>query len=316
MRDWRSYRILLFVNQNANSGTARRKWERIRSRVLKRLPPETTILEYRSYNGIEAQLDHHLSRGVDGIISAGGDGTLNWLINTLMDFRGVDLHRFFIGAIGLGSSNDFLKPAGEFVNGIPVRLNFNNMVRSDLGKVTFTNTRGNDITRYFIINASLGVTSEANLFFNHGDQLLNFLKKKAKHLAIFYAAIRAILFYKNFAATLGTESGTEKINISNLGVIKNPFVSGGLRYDQAIGKDDGKLGLNYCNNMDKIELLKTLLDLARGKFSGQAKRVSCFIKSLSIETEKTVALETDGEVFQGTNFRFSVLPGVVNTLGS
>ena len=260
-----------------------------------------------------ASLEAH---DINCLISVGGDGTLNALLNTLLNSNKFDPDNFYLGAIGLGSSNDFLKPVSSEVDNYPTRLNFKMVSRHDIGQVSFLNAEGNQKTRYFIVNASLGATAEANLFFNNGDWLLKFFKKWIKTFAILYAAIRTIWLYKNFPARIIRPGQDKLIMLSNLGVIKNPFVSGSFHYDQIIEPNDGKLGLNYCDNMSKKELLGTLYNLGKGQFGDGIKRVSEFVETVSLETGKPVALETDGEVFQGSQFNFSVLPGKVLTLGN
>lgn len=311
-----TYRILVMVNLLANQGNAAKSWRLIKGKVLEKLPDEPIVKEYddpdEANNYLLASLEAH---DINCLISVGGDGTLNALLNTLLNSDKFDPDNFYLGAIGLGSSNDFLKPVGSVVDNYPTRLNFEMVSRHDIGQVSFLNEESDHKTRYFIVNASLGATAEANLFFNNGDWLLKFFKKWIKKLAILYAAIRTIWLYKNFPARITGPGHDKLIMLSNLGVIKNPFVSGSFHYDQIIEPNDGKLGLNYCDNMSKKELLGTLYDLGKGHFKDGIKRVSEFVETVSLETGKPVALETDGEVFQGSQFKFSVLPGKVLTLG-
>jgi diacylglycerol kinase (ATP) len=311
------YRILVMVNLLANQGNAAKSWRQIKGRVLEMLPNQPIVMEYEDPDEANAYLLTTLeAHDINCLVSVGGDGTLNALLNTLLNYNKFDPGNFYLGAVGLGSSNDFLKPIGSRVGNYPTRLNFKRVSRQDIGEVAFLNAEGNHKTRYFIVNASLGATAEANLFFNNGDWLLKFCKKWIKSIAILYAAIRTIWLYKNFPARI-IGSGQDKIiMLSNLGVIKNPFVSGSFHYDQIIEPNDGKLGLNYCDNMSKKELLVTLYNLGRGEFSNGIKRVSEYVDTVSLETGKPVALETDGEVFLGSQFKFSLLPGKVLTLGN
>ena len=85
--------------------------------------------------------------------------------------------------------------------------------------------------KYFLLNASMGVTAEANNLFNNPDAVLKFLKKHFTGLAILYAAFRTIFSYKNFEAKIIFDSyETYSFNISNLSIIKSPNISGDLSY--------------------------------------------------------------------------------------
>ena len=55
-----------------------------------------------------------------------------------------------------------------------------------------TDPSGITRTRYFVLNASLGVVAQGNAFFNAPDQTLRALKKTSVDLAIAYAAVVSI----------------------------------------------------------------------------------------------------------------------------
>src|SRR5512141_1510213 len=102
--------MLIFFNPAAGGGRALNRWDKIAPRVA-------------SLNRIQLQLlDGHadalqvlinaVERGETEIVAAGGDGTVNAVLNLLMNPLLRDkLDSLAFGAIGLGSSNDFHKPA-------------------------------------------------------------------------------------------------------------------------------------------------------------------------------------------------------------
>jgi diacylglycerol kinase family enzyme len=67
--------------------------------------------------------------------------------------------------------------------------------------------------------------------------------------------------------------------------------------------------------MTKFELIRTLIGLYYGHFSGRPKTYTFRTKELKIKPEKFIAIETDGEVFQGTDIHFSILPRAIHVLG-
>jgi diacylglycerol kinase family enzyme len=55
-----------------------------------------------------------LERGETDFVAAGGDGTVNAVVSALVENASPDaLRRIRLGAVGLGSSNDFHKPLSE-----------------------------------------------------------------------------------------------------------------------------------------------------------------------------------------------------------
>ena len=323
-RGWqeRQLKPLVVVNLDANGGKGGRRWERISGKLRSILPVETKYLLYHPPFPLETTLDEHVRKdGFNCIVSAGGDGTVNLVLNILMNNRGVETENCFLGGIGLGSSNDFLKPVDTVIDSVPCRIRTEKSVLADVGKVTYTREDGESRTQYFIVNSSLGITAEANFTFNRGSQPVSFLKPRMLGAAILYSAVRAILTFENIPVSLSVEQsgqapqGPLELSLSNLTVLKNPHVSGGFVYDQDIRADDGCLGLNYCSGMNKWELLNTLWDLSRGRFSGKAKRFSLAVTKAQVLPDQWIALELDGEVVRAKGIRFALSRRKINLLG-
>lgn len=252
------------------------------------------------------------------IVSVGGDGTHNIILNAIMRLPIEDRRNVTLGAIGLGSSNDFTKPSPKKIKDIPFRLNFNQIISHDIGKLTFLNHENLEVRKYFIINASIGILSEANYLFNKGDWFINKFKSKNSNLTIQYTALKTLLNYKPKHIRLVTRGKTRELYLNNLSILKNPHISGSFRYNQEILPDDGKLGLNYCHDMNKIEVLAVMRDLEKGAFQKNrfnCKRISEFVKDTQIYSKNNLAIETDGEVYLGNNIDFKLSDFKLNVLG-
>lgn len=310
-------KIAVLVNLDARHGIAGKLWEKISYKVMDSFPENTEVFTYKIPCDITKVIqDLVINKNVDGIVSAGGDGSLNLILNALIKLKKNNLTPFYLGGIGLGSSNDFLKPNLNKIQNIPVKINWAKNQLTDIGMVEFEDFKGDFITQYFIINANMGITAAANYSFNHPDKILKFFKKKWMSAAILLAAVKGILFYQNYLIDFEIDQTKRRqISLSNLSVIKNPNISGSFRYEQNIAINDHNLGLNYCDGMTKIELLSTLFGLMKGKFRTNSKRKSFKIKSLNVYCKKLVPLETDGEVFIGKKFKFKIIPNAIYTMG-
>jgi diacylglycerol kinase (ATP) len=305
----------LLVNLDANGGRAAKRWADIAAELGHVLPQASRMVSFRPPENTVPMVKTALEEGFCGFISAGGDGSANFLLNLLMRETGEKAGHLWLGGIGLGSSNDFIKPITHFIHELPTRLNWETAMAVDVGKAVFMDVAGRWQTHYFIANSSMGVTAEANWRFNQGDPFIRFFKNKWTDLAILYTAIRTILTYRNYPVSLTYEGNTRFERLSNLSVLKSPYVSGSFHFDDPVQRDDGLLGVDICLNMSKMELLSTLIGLAKGRFRGRPKTVNLSLRQISVRMASPVALEMDGEVFQATEVHFSLIPKAINLLG-
>lgn len=302
-----TFPVYLFVNTNCHEGKGLSRWMKIQEKVLQ-LFPNANVL-FSENPAITKDRINELPLETETIlISAGGDGAINMLINSLMDFPASKKANVILGAIGLGSSNDFLKPFSKFIGGIPARINIDKPAqRHDLVKVKFLDEHLKTKQKYFIINSSFGVTAQGNWNFNHPNSFLSWLKKVNSSLAINYTAVSTILSQRNIPCSVQLEGHLSNIAISNINILKNPYFSGTLYFDQAIGPSDGKIAINICRNMNKWELLKTLLQLENGKFQQNEKKVMAMSDYFRLKSKVPIIMECDGETEKIYEAEFSIL---------
>ncbi|MEM9920571.1 MAG: diacylglycerol kinase family protein [Bacteroidota bacterium] len=306
---------LIFVNVAANNNEGKKRWERIEKQVVASLLPAIEIVKYKPPFDFAPDIRRFLAANEEGyIISSGGDGSLNVLLNTLLPLMGESRQRIGIGAIGIGSSNDFHKPFNRKLEGIPLRIDSHTSA-VDIGQVDYTVDAKKWHRKYFLINASIGLIANANELFNKGDFIIDRLKNRFLNTTILYTALKTIATHRNMMGALIQENGhKERVPLTNLSIIKNRHVSGEFMYDQKMEADNGLLGLNYCYDLNRIGILQALSDLKRGRFSGKPKRVSTYIKSVEIELDKIGSLETDGEITAIKKAKISVLPKAIQLM--
>ena len=297
----------ILLNRKANHGRAGGKWSAIESRVRSTFLQNAIEPDIFEADDVSNSVSSLIEVGYQMFIAAGGDGSMHYLLQEIM--KSSKSSELILGAVGLGSSNDFHKPFRETINGVPLRINPERAKMHDVGCVRYTDQAGCAQTRYFLINASIGVTANANWLFNHPDSLLQRLKGRFVSLAIIYAAIKTIMKHQGYKFRIKTETFCTNGQISNIAVLKSPHVSGSFTYDQQLRFDDGLLGLNICEGSGRRRLLGVLFDLSRGVFSGKPGRISTYIRQVYIDTMGDwVPLEMDGEVVQASDIYFSILP--------
>jgi diacylglycerol kinase family enzyme len=309
--------VFIIVNPYCHQGRGWKRWLSIKTDVLQEIPGARVIVSEKGMD-LDIEINRVLQSNEDAcLISAGGDGSIHALVNILLDTANGEGKLTPLGAIGLGSSNDFLKPFHRVIKNVPVRINTRRpYLFQDVGRVKYVDPNNIVKEKFFIVNASFGATAEGNWNFNNPGPLLQWLKKNTTGIAITYTAITTILSYKNKSAIIRFNGEEKQSQVSNINILKIPYVSGTLHYSQAVLPDDGRLGLNICSGMNKRELLSTLFNLEKGRFSQNHKRISTFVDHFQLRSDSPVVFECDGETEKSTYVDISLLPRAVQLFGN
>jgi diacylglycerol kinase (ATP) len=301
--------MFILLNRNSNNGRAANRWDRIKEKLEGKyaLNASTVVTDPSELNH---KLEDEFVSGERLFVAAGGDGTVNLLVNALMDLEENQRRQIVFGAIGIGSSYDFHKPHRNenlFKNGIYYRLDSQNTISHNLGEVTFKDPFGNFRRRYFIINSSIGIVACANQLFNSGDKITNWLKKRWVNTAIWYAALRTLLIEPDISAEIIINDEKHSFSITNLGILINTHFSGNLKYDLPLSVQAEYLGVALCENMRPWERLAAIISLTKGRFKGRPKTRFWQAETIDIYPEKLTALELDGETYLARNIKIKLI---------
>lgn len=301
--------MLVLLNPTAGGGRALARWRAVSRRLNGQLgafelcPPGPP-------RHVEARIASCLRLGERRFVAAGGDGTVNLLITSLVKVASpADLSQVTVGAVGLGSSNDFHKPFRDGSHEAPCRLDFGAAAPRDLGVLLYTDLEGVAQRRFWINNASVGVTADGNHRFNSPGPLLSWLKRASTSLGIGYAALSALLAHRPRRLTLQSDDGrVVTVDVSNLGVVKNPHFAGSLRYDSPFEPASGAFHVHLLEGQSRARLLLALLGLARGRFAGRRGSRSWLARRLTVNASQPFPIEVDGEVVVARRACFALRP--------
>jgi diacylglycerol kinase family enzyme len=303
--------MIVILNKKSGGGTALIKWNQVCPRLNLNGSTEAFIV------GINGSVDKlildSIKKGETDFVIAGGDGSVNYLLNLVMSSLEPNvLKQIKIGAVGIGSSNDFHKPilSNNTIGNVPFKINFEDAVERDIGCLLF---KKDDelLKKYLLINASLGITAEGNKFFNSPDFILKSLKKLNTQIAITYAAIKNIFVYKNFEAKIESNGESFKANISNMGILKSPFFTGSLCYQSNPILKDGLFDVHLYQSLSKPELINLFLALSKGKPDNSFNKKFWKTNKIKISSQEEFAVEFDGEVITTKNVEFYVIPRII-----
>jgi diacylglycerol kinase (ATP) len=306
--------MLILLNPYCGYGRGLARWEQIEQELASRVGSFTLEI-MPDLDRLASNMANWLLAGETTFIAAGGDGTVNLLLNALLKANGLR-NGVVLGAIGLGSSNDYHKPIQQRSrigkDQVPLRVNTRTATACDVIRVDYLDNASLPQTRLCLNNASIGVTAEANDAFNHQPGLTRVLRRVSINAAIAATAARTILRYRNIPCSVTIDGGEAKeVLATNLGIVKNPHFAGSLCYESVVTPNDGLLGIHLCERMSRREALSILARLSSGGFRGAPKTRICRAEHIRVESKQPFALELDGEVVRTRRADFSVLKQAV-----
>jgi diacylglycerol kinase (ATP) len=296
-------RITLICNERAGRGGVGRCLPEVRAKLEERALDYVVLLTEAP--GHATQLAREaLESGARFLAAMGGDGTIHEVVNGMLaDDRPLDPDAV-LGVVACGTGSDFIRTFG--LPNMPAHavahLDGPESFPIDIGKVTYIQD-GGSVTRYFpnIAEAGLGADTVAR-----AARLPRFLGP----MVYFFAFWLTLALHKRALVTVDLVDRRYEGAMNNLVVANGQFFGGGMKIAPKATPTDGLLDvqIEHARKKDAIALMPKI-------YKGQhvphpdifeAKRVS-----LSIEADRPLPIEADGEVLGETPATFEVLRDVV-----
>jgi len=235
----------------------------------------------------------------DVIVSVGGDGTINEIINGLPDINKP------LGIIPIGTGNDFARSCCIPYDNIEEAINI--LLNNDVKKVDVGEVNG-----YRFINV-MGMGFEGRS--SEVGRALTFLKGPLKYLI----AIGYTLFsYKRIPMKVQIDDILLEGDTFLVSVGNGWNVGGGLQLTPKAILDDGLFNICYVENISKIRIVSNFTRLYDGTISEIEEMNVYQGKKISIESTKQIPLHLDGEVLRGdcSKLEISIIPKAQKIIGN
>jgi YegS/Rv2252/BmrU family lipid kinase len=298
-----AHRTLVIVNPRSSGGGTSRRWRKLAGRLDDVFSDWSHAFTERPGHATELCRDA-LKSGVEMIVSVGGDGTINEVVNGFFDGDDPVCEQPILGLLPSGTGGDFRKTWGlsRDANEAIERLKNGALRPVDVGRVRWTGDDGTPQMRYFANIASFGMSALVCVGVNQSG------KRLGGRLAFMEASVRALLKYKPGTLRFDTDgtSRTEPVTVGAVAVGR--FFGGGMMVAPDAEPNDG--------NFDVVAMGLGKLDLARMRsiYTGthlSNPRISHWrgaAVDVEVATGGKVYIEGDGEVFGHLPARFETVP--------
>lgn len=226
---------------------------------------------------------------VDRVIVAGGDGSLNAAVQTLVQV-GLPL-----AIVPLGTANNLARTVG-----VPLDLERAMATAAGVRRRTVDLGRVNGC--YFCTTASIGLSVEIT------EELSTEAKRRWGPLAYVLAGVKVIRRSRPFHADITWEGGTRHTRTVQIVVGNGRHYGAALAVAHDAAIDDARLDLYSLEVNHWWELLKLAPSLKWGTHVKRREVEALRARSYEIRTRSPMPIDLDGEIGVETPARFEVVP--------
>lgn len=239
------------------------------------------------------------------IICVGGDGSLNEVINAVLNKPDKDLIPT-IGYIPFGSANDFSKTVNleHLTPTLFIKLLHSHPTMIDLGLIHFTDLSGSKISRYFINVADVGI----------GGYVVEKLNRKNKKLlgatlSYFLSILDGFLTYKKQTIVYEADGKTKTEKSMAIVIANGKYFGDSLCIAPNAKINDGKLNMVVLGNITTFDYILNLSNLKNGRHIEHKEVSYTMIDRVVIKHLDTpLPIDCDGEFIGYTPAEFHSVP--------
>lgn len=294
----------VIVNPRAGAGSTAKKWPQIMDLMKSMgLAFEHDLTEAPGHAMEVAKLA--AKKGYEMVVSVGGDGTLNEIVNGLYDAG--SLENVLLGIIGTGTGTDYIRTVGvprNYKEACQCLMNRKKML-VDLGIVEYVDS-GQPMKRVFVNFAGLGFDAEVVKATTQRFKTLGSIP------AYLMGLLTTLLFYKNKEVSLKVEGIVDNRKVCAVIISNGKYGGGGMFVAPNADPTDGFLDALIIDNLSKPDLLWSLPRIYRGTHLTHPKVTVQRVRRIDIESSHHIPLQADGELLGDNPASFYVLPAALN----
>jgi diacylglycerol kinase (ATP) len=286
---------------NPNSGSARDP-EEIEALIREHLPAAEIIVS-RQRGDLKDAAASAQANGCDAVIAAGGDGTLNEVLNGCMRAGG----SITLGLIPLGTGNDFaraLEMPSDLVEALSI-IREGTSRNLDVIRITGVETR-------YMINVAAG--GFAGLV---SESLTPELKAAWGPLSYLRGMIDALDDMQLYDAQFQIDGGPpERIKTLNIAVANGSHVARGIPIAPSANPSDGTMDIVVVKEATLPALALLTPEILAGTHLNNAEILHLRARHFTIQSTPPMIFNADGEVIGEGSFEFAIMPGAISFLAS
>ncbi len=287
-------RTLVIVNPASAGGRTGKRWRGLRAALDK------ANLVYRVHytsapRDATGATRQALADGFTRIVSCGGDGTLNEVVNGFFDAEGKVTHRdAVLGLLPSGTGGDFRRTSGlpTHPTALAAVLSANHTRRIDAGRITYDSPA--TPPTQFINIADCGVGGEVVARVNRSTVKGGGVRGTAVFLAI---SVHALTTFGGRPIRLILDGNASELEVQNVVIANGRYFGGGMRIAPGAELDDGCFEVVVLPARGRMRTVAAIPSVYRGAHVKQPGVIVSRAKTVRVEPldDRALLFDVEGE---------------------
>jgi YegS/Rv2252/BmrU family lipid kinase len=299
--------MFMIVNPVSGNGRTGQRWAGIEERL--RIEGAQFEVEFTHEPGHATQLAREaVATGYRTIVSVGGDGTLNEVVNGLI-VDGCADPDVKLGLIPGGTGSDFGRGIGLPRDSLDAALRLLKATPRwfDVGQITCKLGEGTS-TRYFINVAGLGFDGEVCDRVNRSGKALG-------GTVPYLSSLLVTLFAYHNKRVHWTLDGQAHDEVLNSVIVANAsYFGGGMNISPNSKLDDGLFHVIILGDWGTLEFLVAVPRVYNGTHLTHPKVKEYVGREVTVEADGRMFLQAEGDLFGEAPATFKILPRAIQVL--
>ncbi len=301
---------IVIVNPKSAGGSTRNRWSQLASDLRSHFGAYSVAFTKKQGDGTELAIKY-IESGRRFIIACGGDGTINEVANGILQ-TGEDVE---LGIMPAGTGGDFRRSLG--ISSMPreaaKQLQTGKTKLIDVGRVTFFNHEGEQVSRYFLNVASFGLSASINSRVKQKGEFQWIPSEVIRGKTKFALSTLQEIFDTDFKMIRVKIDGKEEktLNTINFCVCNARFFGGGMKIAPNAKINDGYFDLVNIGDINTAKIILNGYKLYSGSHLELPEVKSTLVKKIevrSFDENATINIETDGELPGKLPATFEIVP--------
>ncbi|MEO5858950.1 MAG: diacylglycerol kinase family protein [Pyrinomonadaceae bacterium] len=305
---------LVIVNPKSASGATRNNWSAIASDLRTHFGAFQVAFTKGPGDGIDLA-KRSAGDGRKLIIACGGDGTINEIANGIIE-SGTDCE---LGIFPSGTGGDFRRTLG-----IPSEpreaarsMREGRTKAIDVGRVTYRNFDGEDVSRYFLNVTSFGLAAGI-IGRVKGSNAMNWLPLDTVRGRASFAlsTLQEVVGIGTTTVRVKIDDGEERpLSTVNFCIANARYFGGGMMIAPDAKLNDGFLDVINIGDINTAKIILNAYTLYRGThldLPEVADTLAKRIEARPMNAGETVHIEVDGELLGMLPALYEVIPGALH----